>query len=143
MKKGKTFFNVIIGIIVTALICAIGYAAYYFISNNIALSEAEEAVDEFENRVIVVAIEDKQEEEEPEEPEQTSSSGSSRTYYKGYTMVGTIQIPKTRVKAPIVDKITVNSISAAVGILYGPGLNEIGNTVLAAHNYRNRNIFLK
>ena len=66
--------------------------------------------------------------------------------YKGYNLIGTIQIPKTKVKAPIVDTISRNSISAAVAFLYGPDnntkmLNEVGNTVLAAHNYRNGTFF--
>ena len=73
----------------------------------------------------------------------TTTSGTRRTTssYRGYNMIGTIQIPKTKVKAPVVDKVTVKSISAAVGILYGPGLNEVGNTVLVAHNYRNGTFF--
>lgn len=150
MQKGKIFFNIIIIMTVIAFISVIGYMAYYYISNYIALKEAEQAVDEFENKVMVVAIE---EEETPKEgqtetlPTQetsttnqsTTNKTSSTTKYKGYSMIGAIQIPKTKVKAPIVDKVTPNSIAAAVGTLYGPGLNQVGNTVLAAHNYRNRN----
>ena len=71
----------------------------------------------------------------------SSNSGSRTSSYRGYTMIGTIQIPKTKIKSPIVDKATPNSISAAVGVLYGPGLNQVGNTVLVAHNYRNGTFF--
>ena len=152
MRKGKIFFNIIIIVTVIALIGAGGYAAYYYISRYIALKEAEEAVEEFEENIIVVALDDEKSEteqpvEQPQEepPTPTSTSNSTRrtstTSYRGYSMIGTIQIPKTRVKAPIVDKVTVNSISAAVATLYGPGLNQIGNTVLVAHNYRNGTFF--
>ena len=155
-KKGSTFFNIIIGITVIALLSALGYALYYWISNYIAVKEAEEAVEEFERKVTIVALEDEienknqeeqvveeQEEEEDDDDEGTSQSSSRRStvYYKNYVMVGTIQIPRTGVKAPIVDRVTPSSITSAVGVLYGPGLNEIGNTVLAAHNYRNGTFF--
>lgn len=150
-KKGITFFNIIIIISVIALIIAIGYGLYYYISNYIALKEAEEAVDKFEQEVINQIEEPLIQEniiEEPiantvQEPVKTNNSTQKKTTttYKKYKMIGTIQIPKTKVKAPIVDKVTVQSISAAAAVLYGPGLNEIGNTVLVAHNYRNGTFF--
>lgn len=151
MQKGKKVFNIIIAITIIALISVGGYAAYYYISNYIELKEAEKAVDEFENNVIVVNIEDKNIQEEPtqtEEPEDqggTSNSTTKRTssgsYYRGYSMIGTIQIPKTKVKIPIVDKATPASMKSAAAVIYGPGLNEVGNTVIAAHNYRNGTYF--
>lgn len=148
MRKGKTFFNIIIIITIIALISVTGYLAYYYISNYIALKEAEKAVDEFENEVIVVAIEDEennqneiQDEQTPQTNQGTTNKTTSKVSYKGYSMIGTIQIPKTKVKAPIVDKVTTSSITAAAAVLYGPGLNEIGNTVIVAHNYRNGTFF--
>lgn len=146
MQKGKIFFNIIITITIIALISFISYIAYYYISKYIALKEAEKAVEEFENEVIVVAIEDEKEdiqnnEQTPENNQTTTNQSTSKITYKGYSMIGTIQIPKTKVKAPIVDKVTTQSISAAVGVLYGPGLNEVGNAVLVAHNYRNGTFF--
>lgn len=154
MRKGKIFFNIVITITILTLIFFVGYIAYYYISKYLALKEAEKAVDEFENDVIVVAIDDEEntqniiQEETPtnQATSQPTNQGTvnkttSKVTYKGYSMIGTIQIPKTKVKAPIVDKVTVNSISAAVGTLYGPGVNQIGNTVLVAHNYRNGTFF--
>lgn len=156
MQRGKLFFNIIIAITIIALISVITYVCYYHISNYLALKEAEEAVEKFENDVIVVEIGDEpvveeniQANVENQQPVQNTSTNtntntnktSSNVSYRGYKMIGTIQIPKTSVKAPIVDKVTVQSIAAAVATLYGPGLNEVGNTVLVAHNYRNRNIF--
>lgn len=147
MRKGKMFFNTIIIISILTLISIIAYVSYYYISKYIDLKEAEQAVEEFENKVIVVEIQDEEQKETQvnetvQAPTtQTTNKTSSKTYYKGYTMIGTIQIPKTKVKAPIVDKVTVNSIAAAAAVLYGPGLNEVGNTVIVAHNYRNGTFF--
>lgn len=155
MKKENSFLKIIIIIIVIVLILALTYVAYHYISMFVDKKEAETAADEFEKEVITVALEDQepevidntQEEIQPIQEEQPLSSSQTRTYtqttttYNGYSVIGTIQIPKTKVKSVIVDKITPSSISAAVGVLYGPGLNEIGNTVLAAHNYRNGTFF--
>ena len=39
------------------------------------------------------------------------------------------------------EKVTPSSIESSVAILYGPGLNQIGNTVIVGHNYRNGTMF--
>lgn len=150
-KKGNVFFSIIIIISVIAFVSAFGYMAYYYISNFIAVKQAEEAVDLFEQEVaknvITVEIDENEEEsivqEEPTAPAKTQTSNKNNTYstYKGYSVIGTIQIPKTKIKAPIVDTVTPSSISAAVAVLYGSGLNKVGNTVLVAHNYRNGTFF--
>lgn len=145
MKKGKLFFNSIIVISVLAFILTVGYIAYYYIRNYFDLKEAEKTIEEFENQVIVVGIEENQNEISSDVPTTNETSNTSQktsgVSYKGYSVIGIIEIPKTKVKALIVDKVTPSSITAAVGVLYGPGLNQIGNTVLAAHNYRNGTFF--
>ena len=150
-KKGSLLFNIIITITVLALIGIGGYAAYYYISNQVAVKEAEEAVDEFEKRVIVVALEEEKneiiqqnppvEQVEEEYYDDDDDSYDSSYYYRGYEMIGTIQIPRTGIKAPIVDQVTPSSIAYAVGYLYGPGPNEVGNSVYVAHNYRDGTFF--
>ena len=66
---------------------------------------------------------------EPQEPE--------KVYMDGYEVKGRIQIPKTGVDYPILAEVTKKSLEIAVGIAYGPGLNEVGNTIIFGHNYRN------
>ena len=65
----------------------------------------------------------------PEEPE--------KVFMEDYEVMGKIEIPKTGIKYPILERVTVRSIEMAVAIAYGPGLNEVGNTVIYGHNYRN------
>ena len=152
MNKGKRAFSIIIGILIVIILGIVGFLAYYFITNYLVLKEAEEAVDSFEeiveelpkeNVIENTIVEPQNNQTVTTTQNKTTTSGRRRTTssYRGYNMIGTIQIPKTKVKAPVVDKVTVKSISAAVGILYGPGLNEVGNTVLVAHNYRNGTFF--
>lgn len=147
-SKGKKFFSIFITILVVIILSLVGYLAYYYITNYLLLKEAEEAVEVFEEQVENIPEEPIEQEnvvqeETPTTPVQTTNKTSNKnaSTYRGYNMVGTIQIPKTKVKVPIVDKVTTKSISAAVGILYGSGLNEVGNTVLVAHNYRNGTFF--
>jgi len=72
-----------------------------------------------------------------------SSSTGSGTTYKGFNVLGTIEIPKTGIKYPVLDKVTIKSIEVSVAYYYGPGLNEVGNTVIVGHNYRNGAFFGK
>lgn len=67
----------------------------------------------------------------------SSSNSSSGAQYKGYDMAGYIEIPKTNIKYPILEEMTIRSLETSVAIMAGVGLNEVGNTVIAGHNYRN------
>ena len=73
----------------------------------------------------------------------TTGSGTTavKTTYKGFNVVGTIQIPKINLKYPVLQKVTKKSLETSVAFLYGPGLNEIGNTTIVGHNYRNGTFF--
>ena len=74
-----------------------------------------------------------------------SNDGNAHVQYMGYDMIGTIEIPKTDVKYPIIADydMSINSLNVAIVKLYPSTieLNEIGNTVLAGHNYRNGTFF--
>ena len=59
-----------------------------------------------------------------------SSSSSTGVTYKGFTMVGKIEIPKINISYPILGKTSKTSIEVAVSVLYGPGPNKVGNTVI-------------
>ena len=67
----------------------------------------------------------------------TTNGGKSAKTYNGFVMVGYIQIPKTGINLPVLEEVTKASLEKSVAILYGPGLNKPGNTVIVGHNYRN------
>jgi len=82
----------------------------------------------------------------------TSASGSgsgvatrNRTYYNGYVMVGYIEIPKTNVKLPILEKGTDKSLEVSVAVMYPDNpedeLNKSGNVVIMGHNYKDGRFF--
>lgn len=75
----------------------------------------------------------------------TSSSSGTGVTYMGYSVIGTIEIPATNIEYPIIadQDASINSLSVAIVKLYPSGdtLNQVGNTVLAGHNYRNGTFF--
>lgn len=71
----------------------------------------------------------------------TGDTTTSAPTYKGFNMVGKIEIPKTNVEYPVLEEVTPNSIEASIAVLYGPGINQIGNTVIIGHNFRNGTFF--
>jgi len=60
-----------------------------------------------------------------------------KVFMEDYEVMGTIKIPKTGIEYPVLDSVTKRSLELSVGIAYGPGLNEVGNTIIYGHNYRN------
>ena len=56
-------------------------------------------------------------------------------------MVGKIEIPKIKLNCPVLEKATDSAIEVAVAVLNGPGINQVGNTVIIGHNYRNGTFF--
>lgn len=130
---------------IIAIFIIIGYNLYrkYYIEKG-----AAEAVSQFEDLVNNSIQEQTQKNEVignitgvDENIEETSTSSNGKTTYKGFNVVGTIQIPAIKLKYPILEKVTKKSLETSVAFLYGPGLNEIGNNVIIGHNYRNGTMF--
>lgn len=142
MNKGRKFFSILLAIVSIITIGLISFLSYKYISNYILTKESSDIVDEFENSIITVAIDEENNTVNGETQTSTNSNTlgnrtSSGIKHKGYDVIGTIQIPKTKVKYPIVNSAEPAAMDTAIVMLYGPGLNQEGNTVLAGHNYRN------
>lgn len=71
----------------------------------------------------------------------TGTNNSSANTYKGFPVVGTIEIPKIDLKYPVLEYASKDAIEISVAVDSGPGLNKVGNTVIAGHNYRNGTFF--
>ena len=73
-----------------------------------------------------------------------NSSGNSTSdvvTYKGFTVVGRMEIPKIDLDLPVLERATKNSLEQSIGVLMGPGLNQVGNTIIVGHNFRNGTFF--
>ncbi len=67
----------------------------------------------------------------------SSNSGKKLPQYKGFDVVGTMDIPATNFHYPILKDVTPESIEKSVAMLCGAGINQVGNTVIIGHNFRN------
>ena len=70
-----------------------------------------------------------------------SANGSSggRKEYNGYAISGTIEIPAIKLKYPVIAQsdYSTSALDTSVVERYGNGLNQVGNTTIVGHNYRN------
>lgn len=55
--------------------------------------------------------------------------------YKGYKVVGKINIPKLQIEKYIIEETTEETLKVALAKTYGPKANEIGNFCISGHNY--------
>ena len=147
----------ILVVLIVAILGTLGYLGYGYYKKYTLNSDASAYLDEFDKEVERIQEEAKEEEpvqENPpeentqEEPAQGNqggnSSGATRTIsgdaatYKGFKVVGKLEMPSINIRYPILDVIThANAIEVSVGILYGPGVNRPGNTAIIGHNYNN------
>ena len=134
-SKYSGFLTILLVVIIIGIIGLLGYLGFTMYQSYNINKETGDYVDSFlqdvsdKSDITADAIDDVQD-------TPISSSASTKTY-KGYNVVGTIEIPQTSLKYPILEKVTKGSIEVAVAVLYGPGPNQVGNTVIVGHNYRN------
>lgn len=120
-KYGKILKILLIILVVTiiGIVTSIGYRIYnsYYISVG-----AAEAVSKFEEAI--------------------GNSNNIITKYKEFTVIGTIQIPNINLKYPILQENSMEALKTSAVLMYtSQGLNNIGNSVITGHNYRNGIMF--
>jgi LPXTG-site transpeptidase (sortase) family protein len=146
-SKYSNFLTVLLVVIIIGIVALVGYLGYSYYQNYYINKDAAAFVESFIEEV------GKTDEEGTDteivdnsnvnmgEVEETPITSSDVKTYKGFTMVGTIEIPATNLKYPILEKVTKSSIETSVAVIYGPGPNKQGNTVIVGHNYRNGTFF--
>lgn len=164
-SKYSNILTMVLIILIIAIFGIMGYFCYSYLNTKSIDSNASSVVDEFARATTTVkrerpVVENKVVEENvvqeeivnpidllnptaPEEPEPTEEQKTDpdKVYMKGYEVIGTIEIPKTNIKYPVLEKVTKKSLEIAIARAYGPDLNEVGNVVLYGHNYRNNLFF--
>ena len=166
-SKYSNILTMVLIVIIVAIVGICFYYGYDYYTQEIGEEQTQKVVEEFKNttsnkKVVVnnkVKNETKAEnitldelienstpsvqEPEVEEPEivEPEIEEPEKQYLAGYEVVGTINIPKTGIEYPILSEVTKKSLETSVAILYGPGVNQEGNTVIVGHNYRNKRFF--
>lgn len=143
-SKYSKVLTVILAIVIIAILGLLGFLAYDYYQNYVVTKDTADFVDNFQGDVTDGDTTDgntvADNGENPlDQIQDTNASGSSSTkkQYKGFGVLGTMEIPATSFKYPVLEKVTKKSIETAVAFLYGSGLNQPGNTVIIGHNYRN------
>jgi len=154
-SKYSNFLTILLIVVIVAILGLLAYLGYDFYRKYYIDKEADDFLAQYEESIKKPEDKENQnnessnaeEEEEIQNPygeeisvnNNTNPSGNTtqKYTYKGFTVLGQIEIPKTNVKYPILEKVTKKSLETSVAVMYGPGPNEIGNTTIAGHNYRN------
>ena len=150
-SKYNKLLTIILIIAVIAIIALLVYLGINYLSESSSTQDAAAFVETYEDDAQPDSSDDAGENNtgDGSNPLDSADGGSgsgsgtltSKKTYKGYTVNGTMKIPKINFSYPVLDKVTKSSIETSVAILYGAGLNQVGNTVIIGHNYRNGQFF--
>lgn len=144
-NKNKTLVIVLIAIIAVVVIAVVGFIGYKALQK----PKDENAKQKVEDKPTV------QLGGSSKKPESKAGNTSlqalevegktkQKRYMENYEIIGTIEIPKTGLKANILDETTKRALEIAITKIYTTGgINNPGNTVLYGHNYRNSLLFSK
>jgi len=169
MSKYNNILTMFLVILIVAILAIIGYFVYDTLYSERINNKAQTAIEEFESATKTVKRNKVQKDSntttnevtntdqasssldeianlvssnnEVDQQTTVSSEEPEKVYYEGYEIKGRIQIPATKVDYPVLENATKRALEVAVGIAHGPGLNQVGNTTIYGHNYRNGNFF--
>lgn len=163
-KRYADILTVLLVIVIIGILGLLGYFGYTAFQEHFIENEAADAVQEFYDTLNNTTSEDEDEQNiematlddfntsTNTSSNGTSTSGRTKTYLDNYEVKGTINISKTGIEYPILEKATVGSLAKAVGILQivtcdemTTPVNELNvpgtNTLILGHNYRNSQFF--
>lgn len=150
--KYSKFLTALLIIIIVAVIGLLGFLGYNYYKNYSVNNDSDKFVSTF----VQESEENKKDKDnntdsstntdlsnlegEVKQQENTEQNQAKKPTYKGFNVVGTIEIPKTNVKYPVLeDPPTVKKLDTAVATVFPQHaeLNVVGNAVIVGHNYRN------
>lgn len=134
-KKYSTFLTVLIVIVIIIILVLISKLVYDIFDKKNIKDSAEEVIADFDRRIDTA---DTSSDNNINAINTTEIKTDLTNFtYGGYNMMGYIEIPTIKIKYPVLETVTTHSIEIAVAIRAGVGLNQVGNTVIVGHNYRN------
>lgn len=151
-SKYSKVLTAILIIVIVAIIGLLAFLGYDYYQNYVITKDTSDFVDNFQGEIADGTSTDENTQNSAIENTNTNpfdeikdadtssgggSSSSKKQMYKGFGVLGTMEIPATNFKYPILEKVTKKSIETAVAFLYGTEINQAGNSVIIGHNYRN------
>lgn len=152
-SKYSKVLTIILVIVIVAIVILLGFLAYDYINKFSSTKQASDFVEDYQGNITTseedntnnpqenVALDSTN--EVPITDSSTSGSSTGKKKYKGYTVVGTMKIPAINLEYPIFEEITTKALETGLIALYpnGDNINQVGNTVIIGHNYRNGMFF--
>lgn len=152
--KYEKLLTIILSIVVIAVLILLGFLGYdvakkYSTKKTVAevLNKFDDSIENNEDQnnstVENVTVSNVEVDNNNNSNNSNSSNGSGKTIqFQGYNVVGKMEIPAIDLEYHILEKATPSSIEAALAVQYtANGLNEVGNTLIVGHNYRNGSFF--
>lgn len=124
----KKFINILIFLFIFDLYLITFMMIYDNFRERKLNNQEKYALELFENKI------EKKKEEIPENQTYTVS-------YKGYTILGRIEIPRVGINTVILKEHTYAAMNIGAIKTYGVDLNEKGGFVISAHNFRGKSSF--
>lgn len=158
-SKYSNILTMCLVVLIVAILGIVGYFTYSFFMAKSIDSNASSVIDEFKKSRTAIKRDTSNLSDSTEGDKEyqnvdlnelmnamsgdTSQASEQKTaeekkvMMEDYEVMGYIKIPKTKCEYPILESAGKRCLELAVGIAYGPGLNEVGNTIIFGHNYRN------
>ena len=128
-KKNEGIVVMLLPIIILPMICF----TYFTLEPMIDVANGKPVQMEYENTTNIV-----QEPVLPKNPDDDIPV----VEYKGFDTFGEIRIPDINLKQKVISSVTADAIEVTCAYLYSSnGFNQVGNTVIIGHNYRNGKLF--
>ena len=149
-SKYSKVLTVILVIVIIAIIGLLGFLAFDYYQNYVSSKDATDFVDNFNGEVSsngdtnstdTNAVDNETNPFDQIQSQSTGNGSSVKKTYKGFGVLGTMEMPATNFKYPVLDTVSPKSIETAVAFQWGAGLNQPGNSVIIGHNYRNGKFF--
>ena len=123
----KKIINILLIILILAAIIVFGIIIYQYLQYQKNSKDAIEVVAQIEQEFEMIA----------------GTNQKVETEYKGYQVVGIIEIQKINIKYPILNTTNDDSMQFSITKFAGGEINSIGNFVIAGHNYLDGSMFGK
>lgn len=123
----KKIYNIILIILALILLVVISIIAFKRINNQIKEKELINTVADIKVKL--------------EEIKESENDEKTITKYKGYDIVGIIEIPKINIEYPIINQTSNETMALSITKFWGNNVNDIGNFTMAGHNYFDGTMF--
>lgn len=123
----KKIYNIILIILALILLVVISIIAFKRINNQIKEKELINTVADIKVKL--------------DEIKESENDEKTITKYKGYDIVGIIEIPKINIEYPIINQTSDETMALSITKFWGNNVNDIGNFTMAGHNYFDGTMF--